>query len=55
VGHEHDADAAIPVQLLKDVQDVDGSACVQVTGRLVGQQQSRVNWGDAARGPPVRP
>src|SRR5436190_12538763 len=42
VRHEHDADAALDVQLLKDAHHLDAGARIEVAGRLVGEQQRRV-------------
>src|SRR6266571_4561621 len=42
VRHEHDADAALDVQLLKDAHHLDAGARIEVAGRLVGKEKRRV-------------
>ena len=42
VRHEHDGDAALDVQPLKDAHHLDAGARIEVAGRLVRQQQRRV-------------
>src|SRR5579862_7654701 len=42
VRDEQDGDAALGVELLKNVHDLDAGARVEVPGRLVGQENGRV-------------
>src|SRR5436190_1890166 len=42
VGDEHDGDAALEIQLLEDVHDLDARPRIEVPGRLVRQQDRRL-------------
>jgi hypothetical protein len=42
VRDQHDGDASLLVQALKQAHDLDAGACIEITGGLVGEQDRRI-------------